>query len=212
MELGVIQKGIAENSKSARLSELMAKLDAGRDMSVGSLIDVFSTETVGTAILIFAAPNLVPNLPGTSPILGLPLIFLATQLSLSRQTLWLPKWVRSRQVSSRLIATMVRHLGPLLARLEDVLEPRHQVLASNGFALRVIGLVSLPLVVVLLLPLPFLHMLPGAAMVCYGLGLATRVGLAVLGGHVLALATLAMLAAIALLANGGLMSLLGSGT
>ena len=68
------------------------------------------------------------------------------------------------------------------------------------------------LAIILLLPLPFVHMLPGAAMVCYGLGLATRDGLAVLVGHVLAVATFLILAAIALLAHGGLMSLFGSGT
>lgn len=106
---------------------------------------------------------------------------------------------------------MARHLGPLLARLEDVLAPRYHALASNGFALRVIGLISLPLATILLLPLPFLHMLPGVAMSCYGLGLATRDGLAVLVGHVLAIATFLMLSAIALLAHGGLMSLLGPG-
>ena len=180
-------------------------------MSVGRLMDVFASEAFGAAILIFAAPNLVPNPPGTSPILGLPLIFLAIQLLLGRQAVWLPKWVRSRRVSSRLLATMARRLGPLLARLEDVLAPRYHALAGNGFALRMVGLVSLPLAIILLLPLPFLHMLPGAAMVCYGLGLAMRDGLAVLVGHVLALATFLMLAAIALLAHGGLMSLLGPG-
>lgn len=212
MERGAKPKYTPGNDKVVRLSEQLAGLGAVRGMSVGSLVDVLATETFGATILIFAAPNLVPNPPGTSPVLGLPLIFLSTQLLFGRQTVWLPDWIRRRQLSSRLLGSTARFLVPLLARLENVLAPRYAELASNRFALRAIGLVSLPLAIILLLPLPFVHMLPGAAMVCYGLGLATRDGLAVLVGHVLAVATFLILAAIALLAHGGLMSLFGSGT
>lgn len=195
-------------TRRGRLSEQIAKLDSGRGMSVGTLVDLLATETFGATMLIFAAPNLVPNPPGTSPILGLPLIFLATQLFLGRQSVWFPGWIRRRQLSSRLLGSTARFLVPFLARLEDVLAPRFTALASNELALRAIGLVSLPLAIILLMPLPFLHMLPGAAMVCFGLGLATRDGLAVLVGHVLAVATFLMLAAVALLAHGGLMSMI----
>lgn len=71
MELGAIPKDNSGDGIAASLSEQIRKLDAGRDMSVGSLVDVLANEAFGVAILIFAAPNLVPNPPGTSPILGL---------------------------------------------------------------------------------------------------------------------------------------------
>lgn len=73
-----------------RLSELMEDLDTGRDTTIGELVDTFGTHTFGATMLLFAAPNLVPNPPGTSPILGIPLLILAGQLVLGRKTVWLP--------------------------------------------------------------------------------------------------------------------------
>lgn len=212
MEPRTFPEDVRTDGESARLSDYVARLDTGQDMTVGGLIDIFATETFGAAILIFAAPNLVPNPPGTSPILGLPLLFLSCQLLLGRETVWLPDWLRRRRVSNQLLGSMARRLGPFLARLEHILVPRFTAVARSRLAIRFIGLVSLPMAVILLVPLPFLHMLPGAAMVCFGLGLVERDGLAIITGHVLALATLLMIAAIAFLAHGGLQSLLGSAT
>jgi hypothetical protein len=64
-----------------------------------------------------------------------------------------------------------------------------------------IGLVSLPLSLILLLPLPFIHMVPGAAKTCLAARLAELDGLFVAAGFVLALASLLGLAAIVMLGH-----------
>jgi hypothetical protein len=147
-------------------------------------------------MFIFAVPNIIPTPPGTSAILGLPLVILTWQVLIGRQSLWLPAIVRQRRISRELIASFVSKVTPVMARLERVLKPRIGILVSSDAAERVIGLVTFPLAVALFLPIPFGNILPAAAIACIALGLAERDGLAVAVGYALSLASVALLAAI----------------
>ena len=189
---------------SQRLSNHLRALDAGADTTVGAIVDSLGSQAFGATMFVFAAPNLIPNPPGTSPILGLPLIFLTVQLVLGRETVWLPEAIRRRKVSREFTATFIRRAEPALIRIEKFLRPRYPVLAGSYFATRMIGLAALPVALILLLPLPFLHMLPGGAMTCFALALAERDGLAAAVGYVLALASLAVIGAMAFAAKIGL--------
>ena len=186
-----------------RLSAKLATLDTGTDTTVGTLIDALGSQAFGAAIFVFAAPNLVPNPPGTSPILGIPLLFLSSQLLLGRERLWLPQWVRRRSLSHQFVSSFVNRIAPLLARLEHLLKPRHGGLVNTGFARRMIGLATLPLAAILLLPLPFVHILPGAAVALLAAGLAERDGLAVAVGYAIVIASLAALIAVGMAVYAG---------
>lgn len=163
-------------------------------------------------MFVFAAPNLVPNPPGTSPLLGLPLLFLSCQLLLGRQTIWLPAWLRRRRVSRQFLSALALRVAPAIGRLEKVLKPRFGIVVSNWLALRLLGAVSLPLAVILLLPLPFLHMLPGAAMTALAAGLAERDGFAIVTGYVLALVTLVAFIVLGAVLHSGFTTFLGGAT
>jgi hypothetical protein len=147
-------------------------------------------------MFIFAVPNIIPTPPGTSAILGLPLVILTWQVLIGRQSLWLPAVVRHRRISRELISSFVNKVTPVMARLERVLKPRIGFLVSSDASERVIGLVTFPLAVALFLPIPFGNILPAAAIACVALGLAERDGLAVAVGYALAVASVALLAAI----------------
>lgn len=192
-----------------RLSAKLAALDTGRDVTVGALLDTLGTQAFGAAIFVFAAPNLVPNPPGTSPVLGIPLLFLSSQLLLGKERLWLPQWVRRKSLSREFVSSFVNRIVPLLARVEHLLKPRHAVLVGTRFARRMIGLATLPLAAILLLPLPFLHMLPGAAVALLAAGLAERDGLAVALGYAVAIASLAALSAAGMAVHAGVSSFAG---
>lgn len=192
-----------------RLSAKLAALDTGRDVTVGALLDTLGTQAFGAAIFVFAAPNLVPNPPGTSPVLGIPLLFLSGQLLLGKERLWLPQWVRRKSLSREFVSSFVNRIVPLLARVEHLLKPRHAVLVGTRFARRMIGLATLPLAAILLLPLPFLHMLPGAAVALLAAGLAERDGLAVALGYAVAIASLAALSAAGMAVHAGVSSFAG---
>jgi len=198
-----------EAEQPERLSVRLAGLDSGAESTVGAVVDSLGGQAFGATMFVFAAPNLVPNPPGTSPVLGLPLLFLAVQLLLGRQVVWLPEWLRRRRVSRQFLSVLALRVAPAIGRLEKVLRPRLGLVASGKTALRLAGAVSLPLAVILLLPLPFLHMLPGAAMTAIAAGLAERDGLAVATGYVLAAVTLVAFIALGAVLQSGYTTFFG---
>ena len=179
----------APKEKPRRLSDIVASIDGSTEFTVGKLIDMFGERAFGALMFIFAIPNVVPLPPGTSAVLGLPLVFLTFQLMLGRQTIWLPESVRRRPISGHFADVFKTKASPFLNRFERVLKPRFGVAVSSNLAERVIGIVAFVLAVILFLPIPLVNMLPGAAIACLALGLAERDGIAVLVGYAMAAAT-----------------------
>lgn len=103
-------------------------------------------------------------------------------------------------------SVLAKRIAPGIGRLEMVLKPRPGLIASSAFALRVVGAVALPLSVILLLPLPFLHMLPGAAMASLAVGLAERDGYTNIAGYILAFVTMATLILLGIILHSGFAS------
>lgn len=179
-----------------RLSEIVRSISAEDDITVGKLAESLGERAFGALMFIFAVPNIIPTPPGTSAILGLPLVFLTWQVMIGRQTLWLPAVVRHRRISRDLLQTFVSKMTPVMAKLERVLKPRLGFLVNTNLAERALGLVAFPLSLILFLPIPLGNMLPAAAIACLALGLAERDGLAVGFGYVLSAASVLLLAAI----------------
>lgn len=74
------------------LSQLLRTLadDATRDrIAVGDLLQALGDRAIGALLFIFAFPNILPVPPGTSAVLGAPLVFLAAQLAFGMRP-WLP--------------------------------------------------------------------------------------------------------------------------
>lgn len=84
------------------LSELLAHVasDETRDrVSVSDLLQRASDRAFGALLFVFALPNVVPMPPGTSAVLGLPLVLLATQFLCGRKTPWLPRMITERSIA-----------------------------------------------------------------------------------------------------------------
>lgn len=195
-EASVPEGGPDGPPKPPRLSDIVRSIDTSRDMSIGELVDSLGERAFGALMFIFAVPNVIPTPPGTSAILGLPLVILTWQVLVGRQTLWLPQLVRQRRISKEMLETFVSKVTPVMARLERILRPRLGVVVASNLAERVIGFVAFPLALILFLPIPFGNIPPAAAIACLALGLAERDGLAVLLGYVLGAASVAVLAAV----------------
>lgn len=179
-----------------RLSDIIRSINTREDISIGELADSLGDRAFGALMFIFALPNAIPMPPGTSAILGLPLVILTWQVLVGRHSLWLPKLVRERRISRELLERFVGKVTPMMARLERILKPRLGVLVSSDLAERAIGLVAFPLALILFLPIPFGNIPPALAIACLALGLAERDGLAVAVGYALSLASVAILAAV----------------
>ncbi|WP_421694352.1 exopolysaccharide biosynthesis protein [Aestuariivirga sp.] len=182
--------------KPHRLSDIIRSIDTREDMTIGQLADSLGDRAFGALMFIFAVPNALPMPPGTSAILGLPLVILTWQVLVGRHSLWLPKLVRDRRISREMLERFVSRVTPIMARLERILKPRLGFLVTSDVAERVLGLVAFPLALILFLPIPFGNIPPAAAIACLALGLAERDGLAVAVGYALALASTAILAAV----------------
>lgn len=188
--------GLHNPQKPSRLSDIVRSIDTSRDMSIGELVDSLGERAFGALMFIFAVPNVIPTPPGTSAILGLPLVILTWQVLVGRQTLWLPQLVRQRRISKEMLQTFVNKVTPVMAKLERILRPRLGFAVTSNLAERMIGLVAFPLALILFLPIPFGNIPPAAAIACLALGLAERDGVAVVVGYVLSLASAAILAAV----------------
>lgn len=150
----------------------------------------FGDRTFGALLLVFALPNLIPLPPGSSTVLGVPLIFIAAQLALGRSVLWLPRSIGERSFAKADMQRLVDYTLPTLRRTERLLAPRLGWLLND----RLIGVACLVLAVVLALPIPLGNMLPALAICAFALGLMQRDGLAVLAGWGIAAASLVVVA------------------
>ncbi|WP_088285058.1 exopolysaccharide biosynthesis protein [Ideonella sp. A 288] len=158
----------------------LAQDDSRERIAVSDLLAALGDRALAALLFVFAVPNVLPVPPGTSILLGAPLIFLAAQLALGRGP-WLPAVIARRTMTRTDFATVVRRIGPWLARAERLLRPRAMGLALPPMEY-LIGLVCLVLAVVLVLPVPLGNMLPALAISLLALGILERDGLWVLAG------------------------------
>ena len=191
-----VPAGSDKAAKPSRLSDIVKSINTETDTTIGTLVDSLGERAFGALMFIFAVPNILPTPPGTSSILGLPLVILTWQVLIGRQSLWLPDIVRQRRISRDLISSFVGKVTPVMAKLERILRPRLGILVTSDAAERLIGLITFPLAIVLFLPIPLGNILPAAAIALIALGLAERDGLAVALGYLMSLASAALLVAI----------------
>jgi hypothetical protein len=168
--------------KATLLSMLHALAqDESRDrIAVGDLLASLGDRALAALLFVFAVPNVLPVPPGTSTILGAPLVFLAAQLAFGLRP-WLPAFIARRTMTRTDFAALVRRIGPWLARAERLLRPRATRLVSPPMEY-LVGLLCLLLAVVLVLPVPLGNMLPALAISLFALGIMERDGLWILAG------------------------------
>lgn len=177
-------------STSLALSELLRQVAdeaIGERIAVGDLLDALGDRAIGALLFVFAVPNILPMPPGTSAVLGAPLLFLAAQLTFGMRP-WLPSIISKRSMARTDFRHMVGKVIPWLQRAEKLMRPRCTVLALPPLEYAV-GLVCLLLAIVLTLPVPFGNMLPALAISLFALGLLARDGWAIGIGMVTAVAS-----------------------
>jgi hypothetical protein len=162
---------------------------------VSDLLLLMQDRAFGALLFIFAMPNTIPTPPGTSAILGIPLVFLSAQMALGRAP-WLPKLIAGRSMLRTDFAAMIGRTGPWIARAERMLKPRLSFLTSP-LAERLIGCFCLILAIVLALPIPLGNMLPALGICLIAFGILEKDGLWILAGVVLGIVSLFLVAGVA---------------
>lgn len=173
--------------------------EPGRErVSVRDLIDALGDRALGALMFLFAFPNVLPVPPGTSAVLGTPLVFLAAQLMFGRRP-WLPAVVSRRSMAHADFVLLVRRIAPWLKRGERMLRPRLGWLALPPMEY-LLGAVCLLLALVLALPIPLGNILPALAISVLALAILERDGLWVLYGLGLALVAASVVSGVVLAA------------
>lgn len=164
-------------------------------VSVGDLLAALGDRALGALMIIFALPNVLPMPPGTSGILGAPLVFLAAQLMLGRRP-WLPRVVAERSMLRTDFAVMLDRAGPWLARAETLLRPRLGGLVRPP-AEYAIGALCLVLAIILVLPVPLGNILPALSICLLCLGVLERDGVWVITGVLMSIVSIAVVGGVA---------------
>ena len=163
--------------------------DPGRErIFITDVLAAMGHRALIVLILLFALPNAVPVPPGTSAVLGLPLLFLTVELMLGLEP-WLPAAIAGWSLSREELFTLMKRLRPWLRWMEGSMQPRLSGLV-HPLSVRLIGALSVLLAIILLLPIPFGNMLPAAAICILALGLLRHDGAWILAGIVAALASI----------------------
>lgn len=182
---GPLRRGMDDEPDHTSISAIVRELTERESVSIGEIVDRFGTRAFGALLFIFALPNLLPLPPGSSTILGAPLLLLAPQVALGVDAPWLPRSVDNRRITGADLNKVFKPLLPWVERFEKISRPRIGVLFS-AWGQRLIGAICSVLAFVLILPIPLGNLLPGLTIGVLGFSLFQRDGFFAVAGYVLA--------------------------
>ncbi|MDM0116376.1 exopolysaccharide biosynthesis protein [Variovorax sp. J22R133] len=183
----------AQDDYLHRLVDLATKTDHER-ICVADMLAALGSASGHLLMLLFALPNALPSLPGTSTVLGLPLLFFSTQLAIGAKP-WLPRWVAARSLARSDFTAIVTRMQAFHARRLAGMHVRWPALAT-GAATRIASAFGVLIAIVLVLPLPLVNIPAALTLVLLSFGALRGDGRFVLAGYALGLATLLLAAAV----------------
>jgi len=149
---------------------------------LGELVDAFGERGFGALMLFFGLLNIaIGIIPGTTTILGAPLLLMGLQLATRQDQLWLPRWAMKRWIERRTYRDGVQKVLPRLRRVERLSRPRLPVMTSE-VSETLIGVATALLALILILPIWGGNLVPALIISTFGFGLMQRDGLVVLVG------------------------------
>ncbi len=179
--------------------ELEEWLEADGSKTVGDLIDTFDERSfaVGIMLMLFVPALPVPT-GGISHILELGALLMAGQMVLGRHTVWLPQWVRKRELGGIMTGKAIPFMVRRVRWFEKFSRPRMASLFDRTWFLRIIGLLLIVCTVGSAIAPPFsmLDTLPalGGVVICLSIVLGDVVVLGI--GTVVAAGGIALIVTI----------------
>lgn len=165
-------------SASELLDDLVGQFP-GEKVSVGALVDQLDSRAHGVLLLVLALPMCIPNVPGISTIFGVLMLAPALQMVFGSRRLMVPKRVREWRVSGDALRRTFNVAIPSLKRVEYLIKPRWSRLTRFPATI-LVGLQTLLMALVLILPIPFANWPPGMTVAMTALALLQRDGILML--------------------------------
>lgn len=165
------------------LSEVLqdAVVQLSGRVTVGELVEKLSSRGLAPLVLLMGLLNIVTIIPGSSTVLGLPLVFLGISLILGARILWLPRRLRQASFEHAGLEKTVNRAIPYLRRIERLARPRYWP-GLDGLMDRIYGALVLFFALLISLPVPFGNMMPAITITLISLGFTARDGLWVVAG------------------------------
>lgn len=156
------------------------RLDAGR-VRLDAIVGAMGQDWFGSVVLLAGLVTLVPlvgDVPGVPTIMGLLVFLTAGQVLLGRERLWLPGWLRGREVEAETVKKGAEWLRPGARLVDRVVKPRLPPLAGRRArqAMAVVCLLvaaAMPLMELI----PFSANIAGVILTVLGLSSVARDGL-----------------------------------
>ena len=166
------------------LSQMLRNLceDPREEVTLGEIVRSFGRRALGALLFVFAVPNLLPLPPGSSTILGAPLMLLSPQVAMGVRGPWLPRLLRERSIKTSDLRTFLERFIPTLEKIEHASRPRLTFL-FGPVGDTVIGVICTLLAFVLILPIPLGNLLPAFTIGTLALALFQRDGVIALVGY-----------------------------
>ncbi|WP_296820624.1 exopolysaccharide biosynthesis protein [Brevundimonas sp.] len=168
---------------SRTFSEVLEELGRrrGERLTVEEMVEAFGERAFGALMILISLMSLLPWPPGGKVVFAVPLLLLASELTLQRDTLWLPRWALNAAVSRERYAAGLGRVLPAVRFIERLSRPRMRPL-TGPLAQMVIGLICLGLAIMLAFPVPFGDMLPAFTIAIFGFAVMQRDGVAAIMG------------------------------
>ena len=144
---------------------------------LGELVNAFGERGFGALMVFFGLLNAIASpIPGSTTILGAPMLLICLQLVIRSDQLWMPAWALKQSIPRDTYrATIARVRKPLHA-VERLSRPRLGFMSSE-IAEVLIGIVTSLLTVIVMLPIFGGNMFPSLFVALFGFGLMQRDGL-----------------------------------
>lgn len=173
------------NSFSARpFSQVLVDVGAVEDpiLPMHELVGTFGERGFGALLLILGLLSAVIGvIPGTTTLLGIPIMIIGVQLLFRRDELWLPGWILKRDLPRPAFAEAAAKVRGRLERVERFSRPRLSFMSSD-LSEALIGLMCMIWAAVLMLPLIGFNLVPSLIVAAFGFGLMQKDGVMMLVG------------------------------
>ncbi len=170
--------------KPQKTSKVIAEIveDCVEDgaVTVAEFLEKMGHKALSIVILVLSISAVIAGvIPGFSTLMAVPIMFIAMQMVLGRNTIYLPKNIREKLVSPKHIRGALAQSIPTLRWVEKFLRPR-LVWLTTGIGERVIAAVILVLACILALPIPAGNFLPSFTISLLALAMLERDGVLLL--------------------------------
>ncbi len=161
-----------EENLTEILHELNAKIaddSAGSKITLGEMLKLMHTKGIILCILILALPSFFPGLlPPFPSILAIPMILLAWQLVIRKNSIALPKFIANIGLKRKIMGTI---LTKFIYYLDKLPQRRNgNKFIAHGKTETIIGIMIIIFASIMFIPLPLTNFLPsvGTAIVALG--------------------------------------------